>query len=73
LTVTILPPPVVINHPLLFGIGTALWAIALTVMVILDLTGLYQARVWIWVCAVGVVLGIAAIVYSKFSWRSRRG
>jgi hypothetical protein len=62
----------VINHPVVFGIGTGLWAIALAVMVVLDLTGTYQARVWIWVCAVGVVLGIAATVYSKFSWRARR-
>ncbi|MDR1185918.1 MAG: DUF2530 domain-containing protein [Bifidobacteriaceae bacterium] len=69
---TTLPPPVVINHPVVFGIGTGLWAIALAVMVVLDLTGTYQARVWIWVCAVGVVLGIAATVYSKFSWRARR-
>ncbi|MDR2566125.1 MAG: hypothetical protein LBC97_08740 [Bifidobacteriaceae bacterium] len=67
-----LPPPVEINHPLLFGIGTGLWALALAVLVALDLTGVYQARVWIWVCGVGVVLGIAGVVYSKHSWRARR-
>jgi hypothetical protein len=67
-----LPPPVVINHPLLFGIVTGLWAVALGVIVVLDLAGVYQARVWILVCAVGVLLGIAGIIYTKFSWRARR-
>jgi hypothetical protein len=67
-----MPPPVEINHPLLFGIGAGLWAAALVVIVVLDLAGLYQARVWIWVCAVGVLLGVVAIIYSKVSWRARR-
>jgi prepilin signal peptidase PulO-like enzyme (type II secretory pathway) len=67
-----LPPPVVINHPLLFAVGTGAWGIALMLMVALDLMGMYRARVWIAVCAVGVVLGVIAIVYTKFSWRTRR-
>jgi hypothetical protein len=67
-----LPPPVQIDYPVLFGIGTGLWGVALVTLVTLDLTGAYQARVWIWVCAVGMILGIAAIIYSKFSWRARR-
>ncbi|MDR2373670.1 MAG: hypothetical protein LBD77_06145 [Bifidobacteriaceae bacterium] len=67
-----MPPPVTINYPLMFGIGTGLWAVALAVIVILDLTGVYQARVWIWVCAVGTLLGVAGTVYSKFSWRARQ-
>jgi polyferredoxin len=67
------PPPVVINHPLLFAIGTGLWAIALALVVALDLMGMYRARVWIAVCAVGVFLGLVAVVYTKFSWRARRG
>jgi hypothetical protein len=70
--VTTVPPAVEINHPLLFGIGTALWALALAVTVVLDVTGTHQARVWVWVCAVGMVLGIAGTVYSKYSWRARR-
>ncbi|MDR1118811.1 MAG: hypothetical protein LBL01_05890 [Bifidobacteriaceae bacterium] len=67
-----LPPPVVINYPVLFGIGTGAWAVALATMVTLDLAGMYRARVWIWVCAVGVLLGVVAIVYTKVSWRTRR-
>jgi polyferredoxin len=63
---------VVINHPLLFAVGTALWSIALLVVVTLDLMGMYRARVWIAVCAVGIVLGVTGIIYTKFSWRARR-
>jgi hypothetical protein len=70
--VTPVPPSVEINHALLFSIGTGLWGIALAVMVVLDLAGIYQARVWIWVCGAGLILGIAAIIYSKFSWRARQ-
>jgi hypothetical protein len=67
-----IPPPVVINHPLLFAIGTGLWTAALAVVVALDLMGIYRARVWIAVCAVGVILGLVSVVYTKFSWRARR-
>jgi hypothetical protein len=66
------PAPVVINHPLLFAIGTGGWFIALLMMVALDLMGMYSARIWIAVCAVGVVLGLMATIYAKFSWRTRR-
>jgi hypothetical protein len=61
-----------INHPLLFGIGTGLWALALVALVALDLFGVYRAGSWIWVCAVGVVLGTAGVIYSRHSWRARR-
>jgi hypothetical protein len=67
------PPPVVINYPVLFSIGTGGWAAALITMVTLDLTDTYRARVWIWVCAVGVLLGVVGIVYTKVSWRARPG
>jgi hypothetical protein len=56
---------------LLFWVGTGLWFTALLVMVALDLLGVYQARVWITVCAVGTLLGIAALFYVRFSWRAR--
>jgi hypothetical protein len=65
------PPPVQINHPLLFSICTALWGVALIVMVILEAAGIYPVRVWIVVCVVGFLLGILAIIYSKSSWRTR--
>jgi hypothetical protein len=67
----IVPKAVVINHPLLFGVGTVGWFVAFALMVTLDLTGVYTARVWIAVCAVGVLLGLAATLYTKFSWRAR--
>jgi hypothetical protein len=62
----------VINHPLLFAIGTIGWLIALIVLVTLQATGTYQAPEWIAVCAVGAGLGVIAIIYSRFSWRARR-
>ncbi|MDR2454545.1 MAG: DUF2530 domain-containing protein [Bifidobacteriaceae bacterium] len=66
------PPPVVINHPLVFSFGTSAWLMALLTLVTLDLTGVYRARVWIVVCAVGAALGVIGIVYTKVSWRARR-
>jgi hypothetical protein len=62
---------VVINYPVLFALGTGAWFMALALMTTLDLMGWYRARVWIAVCAVGVVLGVCGIVYTKFSWRAK--
>ncbi|MDR1825204.1 MAG: DUF2530 domain-containing protein [Bifidobacteriaceae bacterium] len=70
---SITPPPVTINHPLLFAIGTGLWAVALAVVAVLQATGAMDRPEWIWVCVTGLVLGVTGIIYSRHSWRAKNG
>jgi hypothetical protein len=65
------PPPVTINHPLLFAIGTAAWAVALVTVVLLTALGVADLGIWIWICAAGTFLGLVAIVYVRHSWRAK--
>ncbi|MCL2804052.1 MAG: DUF2530 domain-containing protein [Micrococcales bacterium] len=65
------PPPVQINHPLLFGLGTGLWALALAVLAILYWGFDQPVGRWLWVCLVGLVLGVVGVIYSRHSWRAK--
>jgi hypothetical protein len=65
------PAPVTVNHPVLFAVGTALWVAALLVLAAARLAGWFDPGDWLWVAAAGVALGVAAILYSKHSWRAR--
>jgi hypothetical protein len=52
-----------------FAIGTALWAVAGAVLFTLQALDVDDAGDRLWVCAVGVVLGLAGIIYTGRSWR----
>lgn len=46
--------------------GTALWAVALVVLVVLDLAGATEVhRWWLAMCCCGVALGLAGIRYIR--------
>jgi uncharacterized protein DUF2530 len=65
------PPPLEANDQLAAGAGTAAWAIALVVLLIVrdHLPG--DARWWIWTCVTGVLLGLFALWYTPRLKRSR--
>jgi hypothetical protein len=55
------PPPIETNETLVAILGTAAWAVA---FVVLLLVGLPQHdRWWLWVCAAGVAIGLFALWY----------
>ena len=58
--------PVEIDLRLVFGIGMALWAVALVVMVVVQATGTTTGR-GIPVCATGIALGALGVL-----WEQRR-
>jgi hypothetical protein len=71
------PPPLQTNDVLLAVLGTAAWAIALVVLV---LVGLPKAdRWWQWVCVAGIGIGLFAIWFvprqrrSRAAFEARRG
>jgi uncharacterized membrane protein len=59
------------RHIAVFAVGTLAWAVALIVLVTLDITSRHDAGDWPWVCAVGVALGLAGMLYARHSWRAR--
>jgi len=65
------PPPLEANDQLVAGAGTAAWAIALVVLLILRDSLPASARWWIWTCLTGVVLGLFALWYVPRLKRSR--
>ncbi|MDR1799517.1 MAG: DUF2530 domain-containing protein [Bifidobacteriaceae bacterium] len=65
------PPKVSLNHPLLFAIGTAMWLLALGVLAALQATGHLDRPEWLWICGVGVALGVVGVIYSRHSWRAK--
>jgi len=65
------PAPVKINHPLLFAVGTGLWAAALVALAIAFWGFGQPVGRWVWVCVVGTALGVVAMVYVRHSWRAR--
>jgi Protein of unknown function (DUF2530) len=65
------PPPLEANDQLVAGVGTAAWAVALAVLLIVrnGLPG--HERWWIWTCLTGVALGLFALWYVPRLKRSR--
>ena len=65
------PPPLEANDQLVAGIGTAAWAIALVVLLIVRDSLPAGSRWWIWTCLTGVALGLFALWYIPRIKRSR--
>jgi hypothetical protein len=65
------PPPLEANDQLVAGVGTAAWAIALVVLLIVRNSLPASARWWIWTCLIGVALGLFALWYVPRLKRSR--
>jgi Protein of unknown function (DUF2530) len=57
------PPPLEANDQLVTGVGTAGWAIALVVLLIVRASLPAGDRWWIWTCACGVAMGLFALWY----------
>jgi hypothetical protein len=60
------PPPIETDDVHVVAVGTALWAVGLVVLGVLELTDAVEVRGW-WMtmCAVGVVLGLIGIRYCQ--------
>ena len=57
------PPPLEANDQVVIWVGTAGWAIALVVLLIIRDSLPADQRWWIWTCACGVAFGIFASWY----------
>ena len=62
------PPPLETDDVKVVAVGTALWAVALVVLVVLALAGAEVHAWWLWMCVTGIVLGLIGVRYA-----SRRG
>jgi hypothetical protein len=65
------PPALEGNDQLITAAGTAAWAVALIVLVIIRNDIPASSHWWIWTCVVGVGLGLFALVYIPRMKRSR--
>jgi hypothetical protein len=65
------PPPLEANDPLVTGIGTAAWAIALVVLLIVRDSLPAGARWWIWTCVTGLILGLFGLWFVPRLKRAR--
>ncbi|HYB49002.1 MAG TPA: DUF2530 domain-containing protein [Streptosporangiaceae bacterium] len=65
------PPPLEANDRLVTVVGTAGWALALVVLLIVRDTLPADARWWIWTCATGVAMGLFALWYVPRLKRAR--
>jgi hypothetical protein len=57
------PPPLEANDQLVIGVGTAGWAIALVVLLIVRGSLPADDRWWIWTCVAGLAMGLFAFWY----------
>ncbi|WP_067491573.1 DUF2530 domain-containing protein [Actinomadura hibisca] len=55
------PPPLPTNDVRIAAAGTAAWAVALVVLLIVDLPE--ADRWWLWVCGAGIAIGLFAVWY----------
>ena len=65
------PPPLEANDKLVTGVGTAGWAVALVVLLIVRGSLPADDRWWIWTCACGLVMGLFALWYVPRLKRTR--
>ena len=65
------PPPLEANDPLVTAAGTAGWAVALVVLLVLRDQIPPAERWWIWTCVAGVVMGLFAWWYVPRLKRAR--
>jgi hypothetical protein len=65
------PPPLEANDRLVTVVGTAGWALALVVLLIVRDSLPADARWWIWTCATGVAMGLFALWYVPRLKRAR--
>jgi Protein of unknown function (DUF2530) len=65
------PPALEGNDQLITAAGTAAWAVALIVLVIMRHDIPASSHWWIWTCAVGVGLGVFGLAYIPRMKRSR--
>ena len=57
------PPPLEANDQVVIWVGTACWAVALVVLLIVRGSLPPGQRWWIWTCACGVAFGLFALWY----------
>jgi Protein of unknown function (DUF2530) len=57
------PPPLEANDQLVAGSLTAVWAVALVVLLIVRDSLPHDARWWVWTCVAGVAMGLFALWY----------
>ncbi|MEV5825171.1 DUF2530 domain-containing protein [Spirillospora sp. NPDC052242] len=55
------PPPMKTNDVRIAAVGTGAWAVALVVLLLLDIPA--EDRWWIWVCVTGIAIGLFATWY----------
>jgi drug/metabolite transporter (DMT)-like permease len=65
------PPPLEANDFLVTAIGTAAWAVALVVLLVLRNQIPPSERWWIWTCVAGVAMGLFALWYVPRIKRAR--
>jgi uncharacterized protein DUF2530 len=65
------PPPLEANDKLVTAVGTAGWAIALVVLLIVRGSLPAHDRWWIWTCACGLAMGLFALWYVPRLKRTR--
>ena len=65
------PPPLEANDWLVTAVGTAGWAVALVVLLVLRSHIPPSERWWIWTCVAGVVMGLFALWYVPRLKRAR--
>ena len=65
------PPPLEANDKLVTAVGTAGWAVALVVLLIVRGSLPAGDRWWIWTCACGLAMGLFALWYVPRLKRTR--
>ena len=65
------PPPLEANDQLVTAAGTAGWAVALVVLLVLRDQIPPAERWWIWTCVAGLVMGLFALWYVPRLKRAR--
>ena len=65
------PPPLEANDQLVTAVGTAGWALALIVLLIVRGSIPADARWWIWTCAAGLGMGLFGLWYVPRFKRAR--